>query len=335
MPATIKETSGNVYLEGIPPMRYGQHMDNSFIRSVQLSLNALGENYSYDYLMGITGAAFRIQFDPGWCPSSADATCGFDVSHEIFKSAGYSARFKRINHNSFQDIKDLYSEIKIQIDLGKPVVAINLMGDMEWGIITGYLKNEPGLLCRTFNDESEEYSIAKHAPWLNFFISDKNPDFKPGDLFSRSLKLAIMLAETRKFEEYYSGFAAYESWIEKIRQLADRPNSKDIQHTMEIHFILWNSLLDSRRAAFNYLTHAKTDKKLTGAQKIIACYEKIVHELEHPPQLSENKSGSDPSSEIAEMIRGQAVVLRKVYGIEKKAIQRIENELKFEPKAGI
>ena len=327
MNSELIETEEKKFIDGIPPMNYGENKDNTFVRSVQLSLNALGENYSYDYLMGITGAAFRIQFDPGWCPSSADATCGFDVSHEIFKSLGYSARFKRINHNSFQDIKALYSEIKIQIDLGRPIVAINLMGDMEWGIITGYLKNEPGLLCRTFNDESEEYSIAKHAPWLNFFISNKNPDFTQSNLFTRSLKLAIMLANTRKFEEYYSGFAAYDKWIEKIRQLAERSRSNDLQHTMEIHFILWNSLLDARRAAFNYLVSEDTDKTLTNGQKIVGCFEKIVRLLENPPQVPGQAQGSDPSAGIQDMIRNQAEVLERVYATEREAIRLIEKDL--------
>jgi hypothetical protein len=327
MTTEIKETETSKFVEGIPPMHYGENKDNTFVRSVQLSLNALGENFSYDYLMGISGAAFRIQFDPGWCPSSADATCGFDVSHEIFKSLGYSARFKRINHNSFQDIKDLYSEIKAQIDQGMPIVAINLMGDMEWGIVTGYLRNEPGLLCRTFNDESEEYSLAKHAPWLNFFINDKNPDFTPSDLFYRSLKLAIMLSNTRKFEEYYSGFAAYEKWIEKIRQLADRPKVEDIQHTMEIHFILWNSLLDARRAAFNYLVSADADKTMTNGKKIIECYEKILRILENPPQVSGQNQRSNPSAGIQDMIRNQANVLERVYATEKEAIHLIEKNL--------
>jgi hypothetical protein len=139
--------------------------------------------------------------------------------------------------------------------------------------------------------------------------------------------LAILLSETRKFEEYYSGFAAYEKWIEKIRQLAERPDTKDIQHTMEIHFILWNSLLDARRAAFNYLVNADTDKKLTGGQKIIECYKKILHELENPPQLSGNNGRSDRSYGIAEIILGQAEALSRVYESEKEAIQMIEQEM--------
>jgi hypothetical protein len=327
MISEIIETDEKKFIDGIPPMKYGENKDNTFVRSVQLSLNALGENYSYDYLMGISGAAFRIQFDPGWCPSSVDATCGFDVSHEIFKSLKYTARFKRINHNSFQDIKDLYSEIKTQIDQGKPIVAINLMGDMEWGIVTGYLKNEPGILCRTFNDESEEYSTARHAPWLTFFISDKKTDNTSDDLFSRSLEFAVLLARASKFEEYYSGFAAYEKWIEKIFQLAKRHDSEDIKHTMEIHFILWNSLLDSRRAAFNYLVSADADKKLISGDKIIGCYEKILGILENPPQLSGQDKSRDSSTGISEMIRNQAEVLNQAYLIEQEAIHLIEKEL--------
>jgi hypothetical protein len=136
-----------------------------------------------------------------------------------------------------------------------------------------------------------------------------------------------MLANTTKFEEYYSGFAAYEKWIEKIRQLAERPNAKDIQHTMEIHFILWNSLLDARRAAFNFLVSKDTDKTLNARKRIIERYEKILSILENPPQLSPQDPRSDPSAGIQDMIRNQANILERVYATEKEAIHLIEKNL--------
>lgn len=209
MKTGVVETYGKVFIDNIPRLKWGENTDNSFIRSTQLSLNALGENYSYTYLMGISGAAFRLHFNPDWCPSSADATTGFDVSSVLFKSLGYQCALDRIDDTRFTDIQSLYQRIIAQINIGIPIIAINLKVSPEWGIITGYLKNRPGLLCRTYFDESDEYSYAEHAPWLSFFIGEKGNPLKE-DLFTNALKIAVQLAETDAFGEYKSGFSAFQ-----------------------------------------------------------------------------------------------------------------------------
>ena len=327
MAADIVETDDRIFIDDIPPMKYGENKDNAFIRSVQLSLNALGENFSYEYLMGISGAAFRLHFDPGWCPSSVDPTCGYDVSKVIFESLGYSSDFDKINHHSFEDIKSLYKKIKTQIDLTRPIVAINLMGQMEWGIITGYLKNEPGILCRTFFDKTEEYSLAERAPWLNFFIGEKKQSFLSDDLFLKSMEIAVKLAKTKKFDEYYSGFAAYEKWISKVKQLLDRHNIQDIQHIMEIHFIILNTLLDARRSAFKYLTASDISDKMNNGDKILENYELMVNNLEDASSISGHFKDTFDLKKIIETIKEQADLLLNIYELDKEAIHLIEKDL--------
>ena len=169
MKSKVVESEESVFIEKIPRLKWSENRDNSFIGSVHLSLNALGENYSYNFLMGISGAAFRLHFKPDWCPSSADSTTGFDVSKILFKSLGYKSELYWIDDNSFNNIKSLYKKIITQIDHGIPIVAINLKASPERGIITGYLKNKPGILCRTYYDESDEYSLAEHAPFAVIF----------------------------------------------------------------------------------------------------------------------------------------------------------------------
>jgi hypothetical protein len=60
----VVETKNKVFIDKIPRLTGGEYTDNSFIRSTQLSLNALGENYTYEFLMGMSGAAFRLHFNP-------------------------------------------------------------------------------------------------------------------------------------------------------------------------------------------------------------------------------------------------------------------------------
>ena len=104
-------------------MERGKNFDTSFIRAAQLSLNSIGNNHSYAFLMGISGAAFRFHFHPDWCPSAADVTTGFDVSKVLFKSLGYTCRLRIINDSRLEGIKNIYKAIIAQINRGLPIVV--------------------------------------------------------------------------------------------------------------------------------------------------------------------------------------------------------------------
>jgi hypothetical protein len=327
MASRISETDDQIFIDHIPTMRFGEQMDNTFVKSMQLSLNALGESLTYDYLMGISGAAFRLHFEPGWCPSSVDATVGFDVSREICISLGYTMEFVRINHNSFSDIRSLYKKIKTQINIGRPIVAINLKGNMDWGIVTGYLKNEPGILCRTFYDEMNEYSLASRAPWLNFFIGEKKNGMTRKEMFVNSLKTAVKLANTKKFEEYYSGFAAYEIWIRRLKNSVESFNQKDLAQIIKIHFIILNALLDGRRSAVNYLSSSDAADQLANGQQIIDNYSRIVDLLESSTMNLAGDENLDPAEQKFQFFNRQSDILSQAYEFEKKGIKLIEQEV--------
>ncbi len=84
MHSNLTNTADRIFIDGIPGLNWGRNNETSFIKSVQLALNALGENYSYNFLMGISGAAFRLHLHHEWCASSGDVTTGFDVSKVLF-----------------------------------------------------------------------------------------------------------------------------------------------------------------------------------------------------------------------------------------------------------
>lgn len=320
------EQKDRVFIEGIPRMEWGKNRDNSFVRSAQLALNSLGENYSYNFLMGISGAAFRIHFHPDFCPSSADSTIGFDISRVMFKSLGYQCEFNKIDDSKFEEIQALYQKIITQINTGKPIVAINLKVCPEWGIITGYLKNRPGILCRTYFDKSEDYSLAEHAPWLSFFIGDKGDSLNNKDLFLNSLKIAIQLARTEHFEEYYSGFKAFEKWIEALQKYTDSLKSRNFDK-VEDNWSLFNSLFDSRRSACNYLENLNDVLHLKSGREIIELYKnevKILADFQNNnvPKI-DSKAMWNP-----EIIDKQIHILEQVLELEKEVINRMIYEIK-------
>ena len=115
MGSKVINSDDKVFIENIPRLEWGKKTDNSFIRSAQLTLNSIGENYDYDFLMGISGAAFRLHFHKEFCPSSADSTTGFDVSKGLFKSLGYRCELFSIDDNNFNEIKSLYKRLSVKL----------------------------------------------------------------------------------------------------------------------------------------------------------------------------------------------------------------------------
>lgn len=327
MNAQVTDTKERVFMDHIPRLEWGKGTDNSFIKSAQLALNALGEDYSYTYMMGISGAAFRFHFHPEWCPSAADSTTGFDVSRVLFKSLGYKSDLHSINDKSLDDIRSLYQKIKNQIDRGKPIVAINLKTCPEWGIITGYLKNRPGILCRTYFDESVEYSLAEHAPWLTFFIGEKGIPLADEVLFKNSLIIAAELAKTEAFGVYYSGFHALKKWREELWKYAESLKG-DLFEAHAVNLTLFISLLDSRQAAVEYMEMMRGTLKLKKGDSIIEGFRKEVNLLKDTGRnlLPSFREGADRWT--PEIIRKQAEVLDQILSIEKEIISLIEKEIK-------
>lgn len=324
MHPNVTESNESVVIEGIPRLEWGKGMDTSFIRSCQVALNAVGENYSYEYLMGISGTAFRFHFHPEWCPSAADVTTGFSVAKVLFYALGYQYDLHAIDDHKFTDIQKLYQRIIRQINSGIPIVAINLKVCPEWGVITGYLKNRPGIFCRTYFDESESYSMAEHAPWLSFFIGEKSPA-PSGDIPIRnSLEHAVLLAETKQFENYLSGFYALEAWIRSLRTYAV-PDQKEVFKHHEVNLTLYISLLDTRRAAARFIS--SMGGLLDHAEAITHVYRQEVELLESGQENILPSFQSDPEAWTPDVIVRQIEILNKVYLLEKEAFKMIREEL--------
>jgi len=320
----LKETSDRIFIENIPRLEWGKNNDISFIKSAQLALNSIGENYNYEFLMGISGAAFRFHFHPDWCPSASDFTTGFDVSKVLFKSLGYNYEFYSIDDNSFDEIRTLYHKIIDQINKGIPIIAINLKVYPEWGIITGYLKNRPGILCRTYFDESDGYSLAEHAPWLSVFINEKFKPYSEEKLIKNSFQIAVQIYETEKFGDYYSGINGFNKWIGHLNKYAKLKELRSFEHH-EVNLTLLYYLLDARRAAFEYLS--SMNYKLELGQRIIKNYENIVRLLEDTAFNHLPSFDSNPGDWTKSNIIHQIEVLTEIREIEKETIVLIKKEI--------
>jgi hypothetical protein len=319
-PRRLKEDNDSVFIEGIPSMRFGQGMDCSFIRSVQLALQSLGDTCSYQYLMGISGAAFRIHFHPDWCPSSGDVTSGFDVSRPLFRNLGYNVESVAIDDNKFTDIKTFYGKITDHINRGVPVIAINLKACPEWGIITGYLKNKAGLLCRTYFDESDAYSRAERAPWLSMFIAGKQGSTgrSDKDLPGIALRQALMLLGTDQFGEYASGISAYDYWIGELQEMQRGSERDRLARILKVNRMLLGILRDARRSAYNFLVETLPEGFPNGPE-ITDKYRMLYRLLDDSLGNELPASEADPGQWTGGIIETQIGLLNRILELEREA----------------
>ncbi len=318
-------------IEGVGRLQWGKGQENTFMGALAITMDAIGEDITYDYLMGVSGAAFRVQVhNPDWCPSAPDAGCGFNCADVALSALGYKVRGIHSSSSKPEDVQKVREAVVRSIDNGYPVIAIDLINSPDYGVIVGYENDGKEFLCRTYYDKTDEYSPAEKWPWIVTIIEgkDKTPDRRKNIL--HSLELAVMLANTEKFEDYTSGFNAYETWVTDLLddprfEEADKGKSGEMTHA---NAWTYNSLVDARAAAVRYLRSISEDLGQESAKHISEAadiYEEALGKLKdgwkYAPFPHDLKGGEGWT---AEMRHAEADVLKEVSALEKKAV----NELK-------
>lgn len=141
-------------LEGIRRLSWEEGregMECPWAGALQASLAYMGEPYTYEQVMGMSGACYRICFVDVWDYSCTDALVAFDYATPLYEAIGY--RFRMVERLEKPERKTERQAIMEDIRQGRPVLAINLRVAAEWGIITGYTHNGSRFLCRTYFDQ--------------------------------------------------------------------------------------------------------------------------------------------------------------------------------------
>lgn len=126
-------------------------MECPWAGALQASLAYMGEPYTYEQIMGMSGACYRICFVDVWDYSCTDALVTFDYATPLYEAIGYG--FRVVERLEKQERKAERQAIMEDIRRSRPVLAINLRVAAEWGIITGYVDNGSRFLCRTYFDQ--------------------------------------------------------------------------------------------------------------------------------------------------------------------------------------
>jgi hypothetical protein len=239
-------------LKGIRGLSWQDDEMNTFIAALQRVLEFLGEDYSYSTLMGLSGAAFRMQIHwNGLCPSGPDATCGFDSAGQILKILRLDHRIRQASDGE----ERIKSDVKKSIAAGRPAIAIDLIKVPDWGLIVGHDAQDRYQVLTYYNDHKNKPQPAEKDPWTVYLLDERLGAVKRDEAETMSLFLLRNLLENRSYGPYHTGQAGFEAWLERLQNIGCFLAGSGERRGEHLLGNYWNyiSLMDARRAAKIYL----------------------------------------------------------------------------------
>ena len=237
------KTPDSCVLYGVPKVFYGMKTDGNpqltpFPMCLQAVLNYMGQNISYAEIMAYSGAAFRQRWDKnGWNMAAVDIRFTYEDHLRPFKLAFEGAGRKyKISEDRPKSIskEDSIALIKAELDCGRPLIALGVIGPPEACIVTGYRNNGETLLGWSLFQENGPFGGDCEIDESGYFIKDNwwentNAVMSIGEDVGSQIPVktvlenALMLMTKEEIATYgegctnfYGGQLAYESWAKAV-----------------------------------------------------------------------------------------------------------------------
>ena len=224
----IKKLEDSCILYGMPKVEYRCGECTPFISTLKACLNYMGQDISYSYLMAASGASFRLRWNTTcWNGGNIDIAFIYEDLNEAYKrsfeAAGRSYRIYKREPSSQKE--EFMQFIKVEIDEGRPVIALGIIGPPEACIITGYREGGKVLLGWNFFQENPEFAKDVELDQSGYFICKnwwENPDTiavmsigeeKQSEISLKEiLQNAYKVLTKEKIGVFAGGQAAFDAW---------------------------------------------------------------------------------------------------------------------------
>lgn len=217
-PAQVKRDGDTVMIEGVRGWAVWDK-ESSLHAAKEAIMHALGSDVTYDYLVGVSGLAFRMQLHKdGICPSSPSPYCGYScVSHTV-EALPVQVTMYMLRGDEVTSERAVRAAVVESIDNGIPVQY----GSEEDGVIVGYRKGGAEWLCyHPFKDGGRKLFVETKLPWgVGVHAIQQQPVLPKEDLVKASLQLALEMAATPDSGDYHVGYHAWDEYIALLKKLA-------------------------------------------------------------------------------------------------------------------
>jgi len=335
-------------LEGVEQIYWGTTPCLCFVGSVVSSLQYLGEDVTGDYAMGVSGGAFKDFWIPPWDGGNCDLLMiGDEPIRRTFAALGYDHTIVRPPDGAAPaQVKDgLQPLIVGQIDRGKPVIAIGVVGPPEACVIAGYEQGGDVLRGWSYFQESRETYFRSDSWFENCYgiilIGEKTGAPSPRQVLQDTLEWAIALTRVPEYPResvtkprLISGIAAYEAMAQALEREEEWQFTLDDAETMQLRcFAISNDgvhLLQCERSVAARFLDTMAEQGLPGAddlRKAAAIYRQEVTILTDASKLApfsfapdeERRKLLDPDHR-----RQLAGLVREAKACEERALEHLE-----------
>ncbi len=245
----LNKTEEQTRLEKVASLRWDK-WGNSVIGAITAILAAAhNKDYTYEYLMGISGCAFRLQVHSGTlCASSPHADCGYSCTNDIFELLPFSIHEYKLAKKSEAYCETARQAVVASINQGYAVLA----DAEESGLVIGYT-NDHKLIFRSFWDSNDTVSDYHTWPWGFRIISPLNKVIDYKELRRHALKKISTLARAELVNDYYCGLAAYDKWVDLLLDVSENAEEAVMHNMLLSNAWIYNSLVDARQAGQKFL----------------------------------------------------------------------------------
>ena len=299
-----KPHTGEYYIPNVPMLpEWGKGWECSWGAALTSALQAMGHKTSYEQVMGISGACYRLAFcSPGWDYSSVDGLVAYDYATPAFKAFGYKE--ERHGHTEKADRAVHRERMMKEIRNHMPVLGINLRVAPEWGVICGYKNNGADIFCRTKYDADvlrrPDYEKGKDNPYdylymdnwpflISYFTEHNHQTPTNAENLVASLKVFIDCSKRENRDGYHLGFNAYETWRNDLLddEWYNKNDDEQFVRRFSVNQFCTLALFDARKAAYVYLNDSinllsnKTSeiKRIADLFKLVSEEAEQVHKM--------------------------------------------------------
>jgi hypothetical protein len=262
--AAIDDGLDSKVLEGVPRVGYDTRFC-TLAGSIEAVMQYLGDPTDYDYVMGVTGLAFRRLWNRDDGGNVGPLHFAPECVRKAFWALGYNHR--TVSYESGREAMLL--ALKRSLASGRPVLASGIVGPPECEIVTGY--SQGGAILHGwsyFQDDPKDKYYSRpdwfeKADWANnvglIVIGSKRTRGVPSkrQVLTSSLQWAIELERrpTREgLADHSSGLAAYDAWAEALQVDADYPSANaEVMNTRHMVQTDQAVMVEERRHAAAFL----------------------------------------------------------------------------------
>lgn len=253
-PQTLPPLMGGTVLKDVPAISFASGERFTPMGSLRAVAEFLGQEVTYPWLMGSSGAAFRACWSDDW---SLEMT--YAAPEDVVK-IGAAALGLETENRLNERPEAVWEAVRDSLGDDMPVLSCGLAGAPEFCIIYGYAADPQTLHVRSYFQKEE--GEVPFQPWMGwhyggygrFPLVVLRPGAEGRDVrgsLQRALRFARgegTLAEGATTRGLHFGLTAYDRWVRALDELKGDLEGKAFNMALNL-----NAFLDARRTAGEYL----------------------------------------------------------------------------------